>query len=49
MKMQIKKNNRTHRDYINRPSPTHGHKYTKYKKCPSMMVLMCVRQHLSNT
>ena len=25
----------------------HGHKYTKYEKCLSMMMLMCTKYHLS--
>ena len=34
---------------INRPSPRHGHKYTKYKMCLSIMVVViCIKQHLSN-
>ena len=31
-----------------RPRPRHGHKYTKYKMCLSMMMGICIRQHLSN-
>ena len=30
---------------LNRPTPRHGHKYSKYKKCLSMMMLIL----LSNT
>ena len=33
---------------INRTSPRHGHKYTKYKMCLSMMMVVCNKQHLSN-
>ena len=33
---------------INRHRPRHGHKYTKYKKCISMMMFIYVKQHLSN-
>ena len=25
----------------------HGHKYTKYEKCLSMMILMCTKYHLN--
>ena len=28
--------------------PWHGHKYTKYKKCSCVMVLICLKQHLNN-
>ena len=44
MKMKIKK--RSHRSDINRPR--HGHKYSRYKKCLTMMILICVKQHVSN-
>ena len=43
--MKIKNKNSSH---INRPRPWHGHKYFKYKDCPSMMVLTCIKQHLYN-
>ena len=33
---------------INRHRPRHEHKYRKYKKCISMMMLICIKQHLSN-
>ena len=33
---------------INRPNPRHGHKYTKYKMCFSIMVVLYVKQHLNN-
>ena len=26
----------------------HGHKYSKCKKCLSMMMLICIKQHLSD-
>ena len=45
MKMKIK--NTSHRYEINRPSYRHGCKYSKYKKCLSMMILMCIKQHLN--
>ena len=32
----------------NRPRPRHGHRYSKYKKCLTMMMLICIKQHLSN-
>ena len=31
-----------------RPWPKHGDKYTKYKMCSSVMVVICIKQHLSN-
>ena len=48
MKMNMKMKNRSHRYNINRPVSRHGHKYIKYKKRLSMMMLTCVRQRLSN-
>ena len=42
MKMKIK--NRSHRYDINRPKP----RYSKYKKCLNMTLLICIMQHLSN-
>ena len=38
--------NRTHRYNINRPR--HWHKYIKYKICLSIMMAICIKQHLSN-
>ena len=35
--MRQKMKNRSHRYDINRPSPRHGHKYTKYKICLGIM------------
>ena len=32
----------------NRPKSRRGRKYSKYKKCFSVMMLLCIRQHLSN-
>ena len=46
MKMKMKKV--SHRHDINRPRLRHGHKYRKHKKCLSMMMLICIKQHLSN-
>ena len=43
MEMKIKK-----QIDINRPMSRHGHKYSKYKKCLSKMMLTCIKQHLSN-
>ena len=44
--MELK--NRLHRHDINRPRSRHGHKYRKYKKCLTMMRLICIKQYLSN-
>ena len=42
MKMRMK--NRSHRYDINRPEP----RYTKYKKCLNMLLLIRINQYLSN-
>ena len=42
------KKKRLHRYDINGIRPRDGHKYTKYKMCLSLMILVCVKQHLSN-
>ena len=44
----MKMKNRSHRYDINRPKSRHRHKYSKYKKCLSMMILICIKQHLSS-
>ena len=31
--------NRSHKYDINRLRPSHGHRYTKYKMCPSITML----------
>ena len=31
-----------------RDRPRHGHKHTKYKICLSIMMVICITQHLSN-
>ena len=41
-------NEKSHRYNINRPWPRHRHKYTKYKICSSMMMVVCIKQHLRN-
>ena len=45
-KMKFK--NRSHRYDINKPRSRHGHKSSKYKECLSMMMLLCIKNHLSN-
>ena len=46
--MKMKMKNRSHRYNINRPWSRHGHKFSKYKKCLSMMMLICIKKELSN-
>ena len=48
MKTKIKMKNRLHRYGINRPRSRHLQKYSKCKKCLSMMMLLSIKQHLSN-
>ena len=40
--------NRSHRYVINRPRAKHGHRYTKYKMCLIIMMVIDIKQHLSN-
>ena len=40
--------NRSQRYGINRSRLRHGHKYAKYKMCLSMMIVICIKQQLSN-
>ena len=39
---------RSQRYNMNRPRSRHGHKYSKYKNCLIVMMLICITQHLSN-
>ena len=48
MKMRLKMKNRSQKYDINRLRPRRGHKYTKYKMYLSIMMVICVKQHLSN-
>ena len=48
MKMRLRVKNRSHRYDINRLRTRHGHKYTKYKMCLSVVMVICINQHLSN-
>ena len=48
MKTRLKMKNRLHRYNINRPRPKHGHKCTKYKMYRGIMMVICIKQHLSN-
>ena len=43
-----KNEKQSHRYDINRPKSRHGHRYSKQKKCLSMIILICIKQHLSN-
>ena len=44
MKLEMKNG---HRFDINRTRPRHEHKYTKYKKSLSLIMVMCNKHHLS--
>ena len=46
MKTKVKRDSRKYS--INRPRSRHGHKYSKYRKRLSMIMLICIKQHLSN-
>ena len=48
MKMKMKMKNGSHRYDINRPGSKNRYKCSEYKKCLSMMMLICTKQHLSN-
>ena len=48
MKTRLEMKNRSHRYDINRSRPRHKHTYTKYKMYLSMMLVICIKQHLSN-
>ena len=46
MKTKIKIDSRKYE--MNIPRCRHGHKYSKYMKRLSIMMLICIKQHLSN-
>ena len=48
IKITMKTKNRSHRCGIDRPRSRHGHRYSKYKKCLSMMMLEGIKQKLKN-
>ena len=48
MKIKMKMKKIPHRHDINSPKSRHEHKYSKCKKCLSMMMLICIKKHLSN-
>ena len=45
MQIKMKMKNRSHRYNKNRPRTRHGHIciYSKYKKCLTMMMLICIK------
>ena len=44
MKIKVKMKNRAHRYDKNRPKTRYG----KHKNCLNMILLICIKQHLSN-
>ena len=46
MKTKMKMEKRSHKYDINRPTPRHEHKYSKYKKCRSILTL--IKHRLGN-
>ena len=47
-KIKMKMKNRLHRYVINRPRSRHQRKYSKYKKCLSIMMRIRIKQHLGS-
>ena len=45
MKMRLKMKNRSLRYNIKRPRLRHGNKYTKYKMCLSIIMVIWIKQH----
>ena len=48
LKIRLEMQNRSSRYDINGPRHRHGHKYTKNKICLDIMMVICIKQHLSN-
>ena len=48
MKMKMKMKNISHSYDISGSRSKRGQNYSKYKKRLTMMVLICIKQHLSN-
>ena len=48
MKMNLKMKIRPQKHEINRPKLKNRHKYNKYKMCLSLIMVICIKQHLSN-
>ena len=44
----MKMKNTSHKYDKNRPKCSHERKYSKYKKCISMIMLMLIKQDLNN-
>ena len=44
--MKVKMKSRSYRYGINGPRSRHRHKYSKYQKSSSMMMLICIKQYL---
>ena len=49
MEIRSGKKNRPQRYDINRPRTRHGPKCTKYRLCLSIMIVIYIKQYLSNT
>ena len=43
----MKVKNKSHRQDINMPTSSHGHKYNRFEKILFMMMPICTKQHLS--
>ena len=48
MEMKMKMKNRSHRRDIKRPTSKHAYKHSTSKKCLSMIMVICIKEHLSN-
>ena len=46
IKMEVE--TKWHRYDINRPRWGHGHRYSRYRKSLAMIMLTCIKKHLSN-
>ena len=46
--MRLKIKNRSQRNDIHWPRPRYGHKYTTYKMCLSIKMVVYIKQHLSS-
>ena len=46
--MRLKVKNTSYRYDINRPRSGYGHNLTKYKVSLSIMMVICIKQHLSS-
>ena len=47
IKMELKIKNRSQRYDINICKPRHGPKESKFRKCLSIMMFICIKQHIS--